>query len=112
MGCTNLIAHEIPLIDETPVHQQYRRIQLSEFDAVNAHIQQFLEHNVIHGTCSPFSSPIVEVRRKDSTIRIYVGYRLLNAKSKKDASPLPRIEESLMFCQVPATFHFGFGQWV
>ena len=33
--------------------------------------------------------------RKDGGLRLCVDYRLLNSKTRKDAFPLPRIEESL-----------------
>lgn len=95
LGCINLIAHEIPLLDDTPVHQPYRRIPPSEYDAIKAHVQQLLENKVICESCSPLASPIVVVRKKDSTIRLCVDYRLPNAKTRKDAFPPPHIEESL-----------------
>lgn len=95
LGCTTLIAHEIPLLDETPICQRHRRIPPSEYDAVKAHIQQLLESKVIRDSCSPFASPIVRVRKKDSTIRLCVDYRLLNAKTRKDSFPLPCIEKTL-----------------
>lgn len=95
LGCTNLISHDIPLIDETPVRQRYRRIPPSEYDTVKAHIRQLLENQVIRESSSPFASPIVLVKKKDGTLRLCVDYRLLNSKTRKDAFPLPRIEESL-----------------
>lgn len=47
LGCTNLIAHEIPLPNETTVLQQYRGIPPLEYKAVKAHVQQLLESKVI-----------------------------------------------------------------
>lgn len=41
------------------------------------------------------TSPIVLVRKKSGALRIYVDYRKLNAKTKPDQYPLPRIEETL-----------------
>ena len=95
LGCTNLISHDIPLLDETPIRQRYRRIPPSEIDHVKAHIEQLLKAQVIRESSSPFASPIVLVRKKDGSLRLCVDYRLLNGKTRKDAFPLPRIEESL-----------------
>ncbi|XP_039528746.1 uncharacterized protein LOC120479938 [Pimephales promelas] len=95
LGCTNLIEHQIPLIDETPVRQRYRRIPPSQFEAVKAHIRQLLDSQVIRESCSPYASPIVLVQKKDGSLRMCVDYRQLNVRTRKDAYPLPRIEESL-----------------
>lgn len=95
LGCTNLLSHDIPLLDETPVRQRYRRIPPSEYEAVKSHINQLLESQVIRESCSPYASPIVLVRKKDGSLRLCVDYRLLNSKTRKDAFPLPRIEETL-----------------
>ncbi|CAI5649652.1 unnamed protein product [Oreochromis niloticus] len=43
LGCTNLISHDIPLLDDVPVRQRYRRIPPSDYEAVRAHINQLLE---------------------------------------------------------------------
>lgn len=43
LGCTNLIQHEIPLLDATPVRQAYRCILPSQYDMVRAHIKQLLD---------------------------------------------------------------------
>ncbi len=95
LGCTGLLAHDIPLMDDVPVRQRYRRIPPSEYEVVKAHINQLLEARVIRESCSPYASPIVLVKKKDGTLRMCVDYRQLNAKTRKDAFPLPRIEESL-----------------
>ena len=95
LGCTSLVCHDIPLLDEVPVRQRHRRIPPSEYEAVKAHIDQLLRDQVIQESSSPYASPIVLVRKKDGSLRMCVDYRLLNAKTRKDAFPLPRIEESL-----------------
>lgn len=41
LGFTTLISHEIPLADEVPVRQRYRRIPPAEYDAVKAHKSTF-----------------------------------------------------------------------
>lgn len=95
VGCTNLIEHEIPLLDNTPVRQRYRRLPPSQYEQVKAHIQDLLDREIVRVSCSPYSAPIVVVQKKDGAIRLCVDYRQLNSKTRKDAYPLPRIEESL-----------------
>jgi len=63
LGCTNLISHVIPLLNDVPVRQRYRRIPPSEYEEVKAHINQLLEAQVIRESSSPFASPIVLVRK-------------------------------------------------
>lgn len=95
LGCTRLISHDIPLLDDTPVRQRYRRIPPSDYEVVKTHINQLLETQVIRESSSPYASPIVLVKKKDGSLRMCVDYRHLNTKTRKDAFPLPRIEESL-----------------
>ncbi|KAL7831377.1 hypothetical protein SRHO_G00308800 [Serrasalmus rhombeus] len=95
LGCVNFISHQIPLLDNVPVRQRHRRIPPTEYEVVKAHINQLLETRVIRESSSPYASPIVLVKKKDGSLRMCVDYRLLNAKTRKDAFPLPRIEESL-----------------
>uniref|UniRef100_A0A8C6TVK3 ribonuclease H n=1 Tax=Neogobius melanostomus TaxID=47308 RepID=A0A8C6TVK3_9GOBI len=95
IGCTNLVEHEVPLLDDAPVRQRYRRLPPSQYEQVKAHIQELLNSGIIQPSSSPYASPIVIVQKKDGSMRLCVDYRLLNAKTRKDAYPLPRIEESL-----------------
>ncbi|KRZ71102.1 Retrovirus-related Pol polyprotein from transposon 17.6 [Trichinella papuae] len=54
--------------------------------------------------CGPWSSPIVLVKKKDGSYRFCVGYRKLNYYTKKDAQPLPKIEETLETLSVATWF--------
>ncbi|KAL7868936.1 hypothetical protein SRHO_G00103200 [Serrasalmus rhombeus] len=96
IGCTGLISHDIPLLDDIPIRQRYRRIPPSDYDSVKAHIRQLLENQVIQESCSLYASPIVLVKKKDGSLRMCVVYRQLNNKTRKDAFPLPWIEETAL----------------
>ena len=47
----------------------------------------------IEPSTSPFLSPTILVKTKDGTMRLCIDYRKLNSFTKKDAHPLPRIED-------------------
>ena len=95
LGYTEAVKHQIPVTSDVPVTQPYRRIPPSQFEDVRQHIQELADKGVIQPSSSPYASPIVIVRKKDGSIRLCVDYRKLNAVTRKDAFPLPRIDESL-----------------
>lgn len=95
LGYTETVRHRIRLKDDIPVSQPYRRIPPTLYEEVKEHIKTLLRKGIIKESMSPYASPIVLVRKKDQSLRLCVDYRHLNAKTVRDAYPLPRIEKSL-----------------
>lgn len=95
VGCTNLISHDIPLGNDVPMKQHYRRIPPSDYKFVKEQNNQLLSSQIIRESSNPNAFPIVFVRKRDVSLRLYVDYSQLDSKTRKDAFPLPCIEESL-----------------
>ena len=93
LGRTDIIKHRIDLSDEVPVKEKARRTAPHMVDELKQHIQQLLSMGVIEESTSPWSSPIVLVRKKSGELRMCVDYRKLNAKTIKDSYRIPTIEE-------------------
>lgn len=93
-GHTDKVKHHIKLSDETPFKHRPRPIHPQDVDAVRRHLQELLEAGIIRESESPFSSPIVVVRKKDNSVRLCIDFRKLNSQTIKDAYALPNLEET------------------
>ena len=90
-----MVQHTIDTRGAGPIKQQPRRPPLAFADEEDKIIQKQLKAGVIQESTSPWSSPLVYVRKKDGTTRPCVDYRRLNDVTVKDAYPLPRIDSCL-----------------
>ena len=94
LGCTPLLEHTIETHGPPP-HQPYRHQNPAVRQEEMAHIQQMLASDVIHPPNSPWTSPVVMVKKKDGSLPFCVDFRQLNTATVKDAHPLPRIDDLL-----------------
>ncbi|KAK4469996.1 hypothetical protein MN116_000019 [Schistosoma mekongi] len=94
-GRTRAVWHEIDTGDHKPIKQYPRRVPIHYQPELDKMIKEMLKHKVIRPSTSPWASPIVLVKKKDNSLRLCVDYRRLNAITKRDSFPLPRIDETL-----------------
>lgn len=94
-GCTDKVKHHIKLHDETPFKHRARPIHPNDIEAVRNHLNELLQAGVIRESESPFSSPIVVVRKRNNDVRLCIDFRKLNMQTIKDAYALPNLEETL-----------------
>ena len=95
LGTCNVTKHHIDTGQAKPIKQTPRRIPFGLQDEANKEIKSMLEKKVIRNSNSPWSSPVVLVRKKDNTLRFCIDYRKLNAVTTLDAYPLPRADVCL-----------------
>jgi predicted aspartyl protease len=92
---THYVKHHIPTHGHPPIHSAPHRTSATETENINNLINEMLQQGVIRESHSPWSSPVVLVKKKDGTPRFCVDYRKLNAITSRDVYPLPRIDDTL-----------------
>ena len=96
IGETTVIEHDIELFDANcvPVHCRPRPIPYHLRDVVTEQLNKMLRLGVIRESRSPWSSPILLVPKSDGQYRFCIDFRRLNALTKKDATPMPSVEDT------------------
>lgn len=90
------VDHAIALLDESKVvNQRPYRLPFHQKNAMEDLIKTLLFSNKIRPSLSPYSSPVILVRKKDGTWRMCVDYRQLNSNTVKNKYPIPIIEDLL-----------------
>lgn len=94
LGCTSLVQHTIRTKAE-PIKQRFYPISPALQKIVNAELDDMLAKGVVRPSNSPWSSPIVLVKKKDGSYRFCVDYRKVNKVTERDAFPLPFVSHTL-----------------
>ncbi|KAJ4780034.1 polyprotein [Rhynchospora pubera] len=90
------IDHQIPLQDSTKAVSirpyRYSYFQKKEIDKI---VEELLANSFIRPSTSPFSSPVLLVKKKDDSWRLCIDYRQLNENTIKNKYPIPIIDDLL-----------------
>ncbi len=92
---TNLIQHHIETEPGVVVRSRPYRLPEHKKKVVQSELEAMLEMGVIEESRSDWASPIVLVPKTDGSVRFCMDYRKVNAVSKFDAYPMPRVDELL-----------------
>jgi len=114
LGHTNVVQHKIDTGDSRPIRQYPRRLPYAYREETRKQVAEMLDQGVIQASHSPWASPIVLAKKKDGTFRFCIDYRKLNEVTKKDAHPLPRIDDlldALQGSQMFSTLDLRSGYW-
>ena len=85
IGQTDVCKHNINTGDSKPLKQNARNVPYSQQQILIKEVDEMLSSNVIRPSSSPWSSPVVLIKKPDGTYRFAVDYRVLNEATLKDA---------------------------
>jgi len=89
------VEHHIILEDTRPIRQAPYRVAPAKRNEIQALVEEMLDLGVIEPSNSPWSSPVVLVKKSDGSSRFCVDYRRVNAATRKDTYPLPNPQDLL-----------------
>jgi len=93
LGETDVVTHAIDTGTAQPVKATARRLPYALCKELEEEMDSLLQSGCIEPSVSPYSSPLVLVRKKSGGLRVCVDYRALNRDTVPDRYPLPRIDE-------------------
>ena len=94
-GETSLTEMTIDTEDSLPQQVAARRMPLAVHREVAKQLRDMQRARVIQPSTSPWSCPVVMVKKKNGTQCFCVDYRALNAVTKPDTYPFPHIDDLL-----------------
>jgi hypothetical protein len=82
--------HSISLLpNSAPVNSRPYRYSPEQKDEIERQVASMLQASTILPSLSPFTSPLLLVKKKDNTWRFCIDYRKLNIITVKNKFPLP-----------------------
>lgn len=91
LGRTNLVEHIIDTADASPIKQRYYPLSPARLKLVHEELDKMLKLGVVVPSKSPWSSPIILLDKPDGSKRFCIDFRKVNAVTKRDAYPLPKV---------------------
>ena len=95
IGCVKELELEINLSDERRVQKNYTAVPKPLYGEVHHYVEDLLNRGWIKHSKSPYSSPVVCVRKHNGDLRLCIDYRELNRRTVPDRFPSPKVQETL-----------------
>ena len=85
--------HAIDTENAHPISCVPYRVSAPERRMIIEKVTEMLRQGIIRPSFSPWASPVVLVKKKSGDYRFCIDYRRLNAVTKRDVYPLPRMDD-------------------
>ena len=94
-GKTDVLEHDVDVGDATPIKQRPYRVSPQRAEIIRKEIDYMLQHDLIEPCQAEWSSPVHLVEKPGGSPRFCIDFRQVNAKTKCDTFPLPRIDQCI-----------------
>lgn len=92
---TTVAVHDVLVGEEKPIKQHFYRVNPIKLQQLRAEVKYMLDNDIIEPSQSQWSSPCILVPKPDGTYRFVTDFRKVNAVTKSDSFPIPRIDDCI-----------------
>ena len=92
---TTAAEHDVIITTSEPIRQHPYRLNPIKLKYLRDEIQYMLDNDIIEPSTSGWSSPCILVPKSDGSYRFVTDFRKVNAVSKSDSYPIPRIDDCI-----------------
>ena len=92
---TTWISHDVDVGDASPIKQHPYRANPFKLEQIRKEVKFLLDNDMVEESCSDWSSPCLLVPKPDGSFRFCTDYRKVNAITKVDCFPIPRIDDCI-----------------
>ena len=85
--------HKIEVEKDAKPFRPMIRMSQAELEEARKQIAEYMEKSLVRDSKSPYSAPVIFVRKKEGDLRMCIDYRALNKQTVKDRYPMPRIDD-------------------
>ena len=92
---TKLVMHDVDVGNASPCKQHPYRVNIQKLLHLQKEVEYMLENKLMEPSNSEWSSPCILVPKPDGSFRFCTDFRKLNAVTKSDSFPIPRIDDCI-----------------
>ena len=113
-GKISIIKHRVHLNNNRPIRCRPYALPYAIRGKIHEEIQEMINTGIVRESDSPYASPMVVVKKKDGSNRVFVDYRKLNRITVTDSEPMTIVEDlfqKLEQCQFFSKIDLSKGCW-
>jgi hypothetical protein len=92
---THVCHHDVDIGEAVPIKQHPYRVNPQTLLKIRTEVEYMMANNIIEASQSSWASPCILTAKPDGSVRFCTDFRKVNAVTKTDSYPIPRIDDCI-----------------